>query len=275
METIIATIIVALILSFLLGILLGLFKKIFAVKTDPKVGQIREALSGANCGGCGFAGCDSFAEAVASGKAEPTGCIAGGSNTAKKIAELLGVSAQEVMPKVTFLACNGTKECAKERGTYNGVKTCKAAALSINGTKVCAFGCIGLGDCIEVCPFDALHMGKDGLPVVDYAKCTGCGKCAAQCPKKLFHIIPKDTKGSIAMCSNRSDNKPQIRKDCSVGCFKCGMCVRKCPEHCIELVNGIPQIDYTKCTSCKECINACPDKVLHLFQDLTLDNSNK
>ena len=268
MKIIISTVIVALVLSFLLGLLLGLFKKLFAVKTDPTVDTIREALSGANCGGCGYAGCDAFAQAVARGDAPSTGCIAGGEATAKKIASILGVEAGSITPKVTFLACNGTKECAGDRGIYNGVKTCKAACLSINATKVCSFGCIGLGDCVEVCPFDALSMGENGLPIVDYKKCTGCGKCVSQCPKKLFHLIDSSTKGSIAMCSCRSDNKPQIRKDCFAGCFKCGMCVRKCPEHCIELVNGIPEVDYSKCTSCKECINACPDKVLHLVQDV-------
>jgi len=109
---------------------------------------------------------------------------------------------------------------------------------------------------------------EDGIPHVDYNKCVGCGKCNTACPKHLFKIYDKDTKGSIALCSNHSDNKPQIRKDCSVGCFKCGMCLRKCPEQCIDISSGIPKIDYTKCTSCGECIKACPDKVLTLFQDL-------
>lgn len=268
METIIFTIIVALVIGFLLGLLLGLFKKIFSVEVDPKITEIREVLSGANCGGCGYAGCDAFAAAVAGGEAQTNGCVAGGTSCAQKIAEIMGVSQSDSEPKVIFLACKGTKDCAKDRGIYNGVKTCAAAQLSANGTKACSFGCIGFGDCVKECPFDALSLGENGIPVVDYSKCVGCGKCAKTCPKKLFYLVNKNLRGSIAVCSNHSDNKPQIKKDCSVGCFKCGLCVRKCPEQCIDLTSGIPQIDYSKCTSCGECIKDCPDKVLTLAQEV-------
>jgi RnfABCDGE-type electron transport complex B subunit len=268
MNTIIYTIIVAVAIAFVLGVLLGLFKKIFHVDVDPKVQKVRDVLSGANCGGCGMAGCDAFAGAVVKGDAAADGCVAGGAACATSIAEILGKAGVEVKPKVAFLACHGTKECAQDKGSYEGVQTCKAAQLVMNGTKKCAYGCIGLADCVKACPFGALSMGEDGLPIVDYKKCVGCGKCQKACPKKLFQIINLDTKGSIARCSSRSDNKPQIRKDCSFGCFKCGLCVKKCPEQCIELVNGLPKIDYTKCTSCGECVNACTDKVFVLFQDL-------
>lgn len=267
MEIIIATIIVSAVVAFLLGLLLGIFKKIFAVKVDPKVQQIQDSLSGGNCGGCGYAGCAAFAAAVAAGEAPANGCVAGGETTAKKIGEILGVSVSG-QKKVSVLACKGTDGCARSRGIYNGVKTCAAASQAINGTKLCSFGCAGYGDCIASCPFDAIRMGKDGIPFIDYESCTGCGKCARACPKKLFHIIDAGTKGSIALCSNRSDNKPAIKKNCSAGCIKCGLCVKKCPEQCIELVNGIPVTDYSKCTSCGECIRACPDKVLELVQNV-------
>lgn len=262
MNTIIYTILTALAIGFLLGLLLGLFKKLFAVKVDPKVAEIRAALSGGNCGGCGYAGCDAFAQAVADGKAPVDGCVAGGPSCAKAISEIMGVDAGSSAKKIAFLACHGTKECAKDKASYIGVKTCKAAQLAMNGTKACAFGCIGLGDCSEACPFGAITMGEDGLPSVDREKCVGCGKCASVCPKHLFHIIPADTKGSIARCSCKSDNKVQIRKDCTAGCFKCGMCAKKCPEQCIDLSSGLPVIDYTKCTACGECVKACVDKVL-------------
>lgn len=265
MKIILLTIIVALVIGFLLGLLLGLFKKIFAVHVDPKVQQVRDVLSGANCGGCGFAGCDAFAEAVVKGDAPANGCVAGGSDCAGKVAAVLGVDAGESIPKVAFLACHGTKECALPKGTYNGVKTCTAANMVMNGSKKCSFGCIGYGDCEAACPFDAIKMGEDGLPVVDRAKCVGCGNCAKACPKKLFVLINADTKGAVARCSNHSDNKPQIRKDCSAGCFKCGMCARKCPSQAIDISSGIPKIDYSKCTSCGECVKACVDKVLVLF----------
>lgn len=268
MNIIISTVIVALIIGFLLGLLLGLFKKIFAVTVDPKVQEVRDALSGANCGGCGYAGCDAFAEAVVKGEASANGCVAGGAACADKVASILGVSAGDSVKKVAFIACKGTNECAKAKGEYVGVKTCKAANLVMNGTKKCSFGCIGFGDCVEVCPFDALSMGNDGLPVIDYSKCVACGKCSKACPKHLIKLIPQDTKGAIALCSNHSDNKPQIKKDCSAGCFKCGMCARKCPAGAIDVSSGIPAVDYTKCTSCGECIKVCPDKVLVLAQDI-------
>ncbi len=265
MNTIIYTIICAVVIAFVLGVLLGLFKKIFHVDTDPKVDRVREVLSGANCGGCGLAGCDAFARAVVKGDVPASGCVAGGASCAEKVAKILGTVGVEVKPKIIFLACHGTKECALSKGEYHGLQTCKGANLVMNGTKKCAFGCIGLADCVKVCPFDALHMSEDGIPVVDKSKCTGCGKCAKACPKNLFRLIDADTKGAIARCSCYSDNKPQIRKDCSAGCFKCGMCVRKCPENAIDLSSGIPIIDYSKCTSCGECVKACVDKVLVLL----------
>ena len=268
MTIVISTIITALVIGFLLGLLLGLFKKIFAVTVDPKVQQVRDALSGANCGGCGYAGCDAFAEAVVKGEAPASGCVAGGASVSQKVSEILGVAADSSEPKVAFIACHGTKECALSKGEYIGVKTCKGVQLVMNGTKKCAFGCIGFGDCEAECPFGAISMKTDGLPQVDYSTCVGCGNCVKACPKRLFVLIKKNTKGSIALCANHSDNKPQIRKDCSAGCFKCGMCARKCPEQCIDVSSGIPVVDYAKCTSCGECIKACPDKVLVLAQDI-------
>ena len=180
MNTIIFTVVIALLIGFVLGTLLGLFKKIFSVEVDPKVSHVREALPGANCGGCGYAGCDSFAVAVVKGEAPANGCVAGGPSVSAALNKILGLTGDEsdAVKKAAVLACQGTNECAGTKGIYNGVQTCKAAQLSVNGTKLCAFGCIGLGDCVSSCPFGALSMGNDGLPNVDYSKCVGCGKCA-------------------------------------------------------------------------------------------------
>jgi len=267
MKTILITIALALVLAFLLGFLLGLFKKIFSVKVDPKVQAVRDVLPGANCGGCGFAGCDGFAAAVVAGTAPANGCAAGGPSVAKKVGEVLGV-AVSAQKKAAILACRGDKTCAAPRGTYNGIHDCRAAMICVNGTKMCSFGCIGFGDCVAACPFGALSMGEDGLPHVDYEKCTGCGVCAKTCPKKLFTIIPVETKGAIALCSNRDVTKVYIRKNCTAGCIKCGKCVRDCRQSAITLVNELPVIDYTKCNSCHECVTGCPDHVLALVEDI-------
>lgn len=262
MKTIIFTIIVALVIGFALGLLLGLFKKLFAVKVDPKVAEVRALVVGGNCGGCGYAGCDAFAEAVVKGEAPTNGCIAGGATTAENIAKVMGGDAGETVKKIAFIACKGDKDCAKDKGEYNGIKTCKGAQLVMNGTKKCAYGCIGFGDCVEACIFDAIKLGSNGLPVIDKNKCVGCGKCSKVCPKRIIKIVEADTKGPLAACSSHGDNKPQIRKDCTSGCFKCGICAKKCTSRAIDLSTGLPVIDYEKCTACGECIKACPDKVL-------------
>lgn len=254
-------------IALLLGVLLGVFQKIFFVPVDEKVSKIRACLSGGNCGGCGFAGCDDFAKAVAEGRAAADGCTAGGPSCAKAIGEVLGIQV-DAQAKVSVLACRGTKDCAKDRGNYTGLKTCAAAKISINGTKMCSFGCIGYGDCVESCSFDAIHIGEDGLPVIDRSKCTGCSKCVKACPNRLLSLVPVETKGAFTLCSNRSTDKPSIMKKCKSGCIKCGKCERSCQAEALKLVNGLPVIDYTKCTSCGECVNGCPTHVLVLLENI-------
>lgn len=260
------TALVAVVLAFVLGFLLGFFKKVFYVQEDPLQGKIRAALPGANCGGCGFPGCDGYAAAVAKGKSSVDGCSAGGKQTAQKLAEIMGVqsSAEE---QIAILACQGSKEHAFLKGEYIGISTCAGAKQSIGGTKMCAWGCIGFGDCVEACRFDAIHIAESGLPEIDKQKCTGCGMCVKTCPQHLLARIPVERKGSIALCSNRSQNKPSIIKQCKSGCIKCGKCERTCKQGAIKLVDGIPVTDYTKCIACGECVAGCPTKVLFLLTE--------
>lgn len=267
MNTILITVIVSFLVALILGLLLGFFKKMFSVPVDEKVAKVREVLPGANCGGCGYPGCDGFAAAVAAGEASADGCAAGGAETAKKVGEVMGL-AVDAESKVVILACRGSKDAAKARGFYNGLKNCAAAHLAVNGTKMCQYGCIGFGDCVNACQFDALHLEEDGLPHVDYTKCTGCGMCVQACPMHLLSKVPVSRKGAVALCSNHTDNKPSVLKNCKVGCIKCGKCERNCPEKCLKLVNGIPEIDYAKCTSCGTCIEGCPTHVLKLVQNV-------
>ena len=261
--TIVYTIIVAFALAFVLGVLLGIFKKFFHVPVDPTVEKIRAVLSGGNCGGCGYPGCDGFAAACAKGLAPVDGCTAGGVATAKKIAEIMGQSVS-VEQKVAVVACGGSKEHSAVKGEYIGIKSCAAAKQSINGTKMCAWACIGFGDCVNVCKFNAISIKEDGIAHVDAEKCTGCGVCATVCPQKLISRVSASQKGVFVNCSNRSQNKPAIIKNCKSGCIKCGKCERTCTQKAIHLVDGLPVVDYALCNACGDCVTGCPTKVLSL-----------
>ena len=265
MSIVLLTAIVALALAFTLGTALGFFKQIFAVAEDPLAGQIREALPGANCGACGYPGCDGFASALAKAQAPANGCPVGGQGVAKQLAALVGGSA-ELVPKVAVLACRGTHEKAKLKGQYIGVKSCRAARISTGSIKGCSWGCQGFGDCEKVCKFDAIHVGGDGLPHIDPVKCTGCKACANECPQHIIWVIPKDLTGARPLCSNLNVNKAMVARNCKNGCIKCELCVKNCPEACIKMANGIPVVDNTKCTSCGVCVEKCPPKVMALVQ---------
>ncbi|HNQ97065.1 MAG TPA: RnfABCDGE type electron transport complex subunit B [Treponemataceae bacterium] len=265
MNTLLLTLIVSLGLASLLGFLLGVFKKVFHVDVDPLVSAVREALPGANCGACGYPGCDGLAQAIAAGDAAPTACTVGGAPVASAIGALMGVSA-EAETKAVVLFCQGSLEHCKPKAEYVGIKTCQAAKLSVNGTKLCDWGCIGFGDCEKACPFDAIHVAEDGIPHVDYTKCTGCGICTGACPQKILSLVPVARRGAVALCSNRNTRKAQVIKDCKVGCIKCGKCEKVCPKSCIKVTNGIPVVDYSVCDSCGECVKNCPTKVLSLVE---------
>lgn len=265
MSIVIITAIFAVILALTLGIALGFFREFFKVERDPMIDTVRGELPGANCGACGFPGCDGYATAVAARTVEVTRCSVGGKAVAERLASLMGVtaSAEDI---VAVLACQGSKEHAPLKGEYVGVKTCRAAKISAGGTKLCAWGCLGYGDCTRVCKFDALSMGADGLPHVDYDKCTGCAMCIAECPQMILRKVPKARVGAKVICSNRNPLKAMVMKTCKVGCIKCEICVKNCPEKCIVMDKGIPVVDYEKCTSCGTCVAKCPTKVFKMLQ---------
>ena len=266
MTIILITLVVSVLLAFVIGTGLGFFKEKFRVNRDPKIDRIREALPGANCGACGYPGCDAYAEAVGIEETTPDKCTVGGSSVAKSLAEILGISIA-AEDKVAVLMCQGTKERAPEKGRYVGIKTCGAAKLSAGGTKLCAWGCYGFGDCERSCPFDAIHVWEDGIPHVDYGKCTGCGKCVLACPQKILSLIPKTRVGSVPLCSNRNVIKAMVRKTCTVGCFKCEICVKNCPEKAIHMENGLPVVDYSICKSHGVCVIKCPSHVFKLYEN--------
>ena len=256
----------ALILAFILGTALGFFREFFAVPHDPMIDKIREALPGANCGACGFPGCDNYAAAVAAREAGTGQCTVGGPSVADKISAITGVAGGGVKQIVTVLLCQGSHVHAGLKGTYTGIQTCRGAKISAGGTKLCSWGCLGFGDCVKVCQFGALRMGDNGLPVVNYAKCTGCKLCITECPQGVLKGIPKDQKGAITLCSNRNPIRQMVAKTCKIACIKCGICVKNCPGQCISLDTNIPVVDFSKCTSCGTCAEKCPTKVFKIIE---------
>jgi RnfABCDGE-type electron transport complex B subunit len=265
MNIILITAIFAAVLAFVLGMALGFFKQFFAVQEDPLIGKIRECLPGANCGACGYPGCDGYAAAVASGKAGINSCSVGGPATAEKLAALVGGSA-DVKPAVAIITCRGAKDKALLKGNYVGVKNCRAARISTGSIKRCSWGCQGFGDCLKVCKFGALSMSESGVPVVDYSKCTGCKACMSECPQHIIRAVPRDAIGAIPLCSNLNVLKTMVAKNCKSGCIKCELCGKNCPEGCIKMANGVPVVDHSKCTACGTCTEKCPIKVMKLIQ---------
>jgi RnfABCDGE-type electron transport complex B subunit len=230
-------------LGFMFSVGLVFAYKKLRVEENPKISEVNESLPQANCGACGYSGCRAFAEAVVSGKVEVSGCPVGGADTAIQVAAILGVDAGEIIKKVARLHCRGTLEAAQSSGFYQGIPTCYAAHL-VGGNKQCSYGCMGYGDCVQACQFDALDMGEDGLPVVREENCTACGKCVDACPRNLFELHPLDQQ--ILVFCRSEDRGPLARKLCNNACIACGICVRACPE-AIEMVNYLAKItDYKK-----------------------------
>lgn len=240
------------------GLGLGFASKKLAVHVDPRIAKIQEALPNANCGACGYPGCSAFAKAVAEGKADPIGCIPGGSKTAHAIADILGIEAGESEPMMAVVHCKGGHKEAKERCRYEGIADCNAAVLAGNGSKVCPDGCLGLGTCVRACPFDALSINDNGVAVVDPDKCTGCGKCVAACPRKLIELIPRVHK--IYLACNNHDRGAKVKKYCSVGCTACTLCVKATPSGKIGMEDNIPRMDYTGDENFVPAANKCPQK---------------
>jgi len=244
------------VLGAVFGLGLAIAARKLAVEKDERIGLIEEVLPGANCGGCGYPGCAGFAAALVAGKADPTDCAPGGPEIAGRVADILGLEAARKTPTVAFVGCRGGERVAPAID-YKGIRTCTAAALMSENLRVCPYGCIGLGTCVEACPFDALHM-VEGYAEVDDAACTGCGKCIEACPKNLIYMVPKPKKVRVA-CSSHDKGKA-VKTVCPVGCIGCGICAKNCPAKCIEIADNLAVIDHEKCINCGICAAKCPTK---------------
>lgn len=239
---------------------LAVASKKFHVEEDPRVSQVLEALPGANCGGCGFPGCAAFADAVAKGKAPVNGCPVGGSDVADKVAEIMGVVVEKKEKMIATAMCQGGLDEIAYKGEYRGAQSCIAATLAAGGKKLCEYGCLGLGDCERACPFGAIHISENRLPVVDKDLCVGCGKCVEVCPRNVMELHPESYKVRV-LCRNHDIGRYAM-KICTRSCIACGLCVKKCPFDAIHIVDNLATIDYDKCKHCGLCATVCPNQAI-------------
>ncbi len=250
-------------IGLLFGLLLSIAARVFAVKTDPRVDAVNDILPGANCGACGYAGCVNFAAAVVKGEAAANACIPGGEETTRAIAEELGLEVDDSEPLIATLFCIGDNKKAADLFIYDGVQDCEVAGKFNGGFKACGYGCLGLGNCVRVCPFEAIEIGSHGLPIVDPEACTGCGLCVEACPRDLLKTLPRRSgQGHLVLCSSHDRGKT-VSKACTVGCIGCRACVKECPQEAIEMDDRLAVIDIDKCDDCGKCVPVCPPGTIY------------
>lgn len=247
-------------LGLFFGICLAYASKVFEVKVDERIAKVRELLPGANCGACGFSGCDGLADAIVNKGVSPSKCPVNTKEGINAIAELMGVDEGEIDQRVARVICQGTWRNAGMKYEYQGVQDCHAANQLGGGMSQCFYGCIGLGSCQRVCPFGAIEV-INGLAKVNPDKCTGCGICVSECPKGIIKLIPVLT-GFTVLCANR-EKGGIARKNCRVSCIGCMKCQKVCPAGAITVENNLARIDYEKCENCGKCAEVCPQGTIH------------
>ncbi len=250
-------------LGILIGLMLGLADRLFAVQTDEREEAVRGALPGNNCGGCGFAGCEALAKAIAKGEAGANACPVGGSEVAAQIAAIMGVEAGEAKRQVAFVHCAGTCDNVKFEYNYYGAPDCRQAALAPgHAGKACSFACFGLGTCVKICPVNAIFL-QDGVAVVDPYVCIGCTACVNVCPQGIIGMRPEGAHIEVR-CSSNATGKA-VKAVCSVGCIGCGICQKTCPVDAIHVVDHLAHVDHNKCIACGACVEKCPVKIIRVL----------
>lgn len=247
-------------LGVFFGVGLAVAAKKLCVVTDERLEKIYANLPGANCGACGLPGCIGFAEALIQGTCTVERCAVMQDEARGRIAEILGVQPKTKIKTTAVLHCNGGSKRVKDKFSYTGRKDCIAANLVAGGPKECFYGCIGYGSCVKVCPFGAITMSDDNLPVVNEDKCNACGKCVAICPKKLFSLA--DASKIYAVRCKSLDFGKKVMEVCSVGCIACRKCEKACPVSAIKVSSNLAVIDYNVCDNRGECFKVCPTKTI-------------
>ena len=266
MNVVLITIITLSALGATAAIILYFVAQKFKVFEDPRIDQVEEVLPAANCGGCGFPGCRAFAEAlVKSDDISGMNCPVGGASVMEQAGIILGKEIKAAAPMIAVVRCNGNCDHRTHHNVYDGATSCTIASSLYGGETDCSFGCLGLGECVEACQFDAMYMDeKTGLPVIIEDNCVACGACVTACPKDIIELRNKGPKNRriFVSCVNKDKGAP-AKKACSVACIGCGKCVKVCPFEAITLENNLAYIDFEKCKLCRKCVDECPTNAIH------------
>lgn len=263
---ILTTVIVLAAIGAIGALVLFLAAKKFEVKEDPRIGLVAEVLPQANCGGCGFPGCSGFANACVKAESlEGLFCPVGGAAVMGQIADILGMAAAAQDPKIAVVRCNGNCDARPRTNLYDGASSCAVAASLYSGDTGCSFGCLGLGDCVDACGFDAIRINPTTLlPEVVEDACTACGACVKACPKSIIELRKKGPKSRriFVSCVNK-DKGGVAKKACSNACIGCSLCLKQCQFEAITIENNLSYIDHTKCRMCRKCVEVCPTNAIH------------
>lgn len=264
MEHAVIIVVVMTSLGVLFGLILAFANKKMAIEVNPLIHLVEDVLPKGQCGACGYAGCMNYAEAVVTNPdVSPNLCIPGKEPVAKLVAELTGKAAEEVEPRIAQVRCAGTHAKAVKANEYHGVHDCVAANLLFGGPKSCKYGCLGLGTCVKACPFGAMTMSDEGLPIIDPDKCTGCAKCESVCPKKVIAMMPIGA--PVRVNCNSHDKGAVAKKACGAACIGCTLCMKECPHGAIKMDNSLAVVDAKICKEkCDDpkCLVKCPTKAI-------------
>ncbi len=241
-------------IGLIAAVLLALASYFLSVKEDERVSLVRNCLPGANCGACGYAGCDEYAKAVTMGGVEVNLCVPGGQTVTADVSKILGIDGKAKDRQVAFVSCNGTSDATSTSFNYDGVRTCKAASMVYGGPMDCKHGCIGCGDCAKICPVNAICVDEK-IARVNRNICIGCGLCVKECPKNIIKLIPQNA--VVAVMCNSKDKGAVSRKKCKNSCIGCKKCELNCPSDAIKVIDNLAVIDYSKCTNCGKCAEVC------------------